>query len=405
MDQPNRQRVMWSRLQRGAQRSTTALAFCLAAGFAANTLTAQDAQAGAQTPASAPAAQAAPAADGSTPVPAHSSKWDYPKSLTPKDGQQVYFVQKGDTLWDLANKFLNNPYAWPQIWELNQWIKDPHWIYPGDPLIIDAGKGAQGATPENVANAEPIRLDVTALRRPELAYSISDFVQQPFLAPQGADAWYKASGAYQITGKKDDGKSILGDGDTVYLNAGESQGVREGDRFVVIKTVQEKLKHPDTKKAMGDVLEQVAILRVDHTTPNGAVATIERSMDSVEVGDHLTRFTEPSDLKLELRKDTDEPVKLQDPVIEVVYTRDEHKLNGFGQQFLVDKGSNDGLKVGDVLLMSRTNDWQGANGAKDTEHFAHYLGQAIVIHADAGSATCRVLRSQEEVYVGDRLTH
>lgn len=397
MDQPNRQRVSWLRIQRTA----TALAFCLIGGITANTLTAQDAP----VASSAPASQPAPAADGGTPIPAHSSKWDYPKSITPKDGQQIYIVQKGDTLWDLSGKFLNNPYAWPQIWELNQWIKDPHWIYPGDPLIIDAGRGAQGQTPDAVTGAEPMHLDINALRRPELAYSISDFVQQPFIAPQGADAWYKANGAFQITGKKDDGKSIMGDGDVVYLNAGDAQGVRQGDRFVIIQTVKTKLKHPETGKVMGDVLEQVGILRVDHVTPNGAVATLERAMNSVEVGDHIARFTEPSDMNLELRKDTDEPVKLQEPTIEVIYTRDNNKLNGFGSQVVVDRGSNDGLKVGDILLVSRTNGWPGGEGKKDTEHFAHYVGQAIVVRADAATATCRILRTEQEILVGDKMTH
>lgn len=398
MDQPNRQRVSWLRLQRTA----TALAFCLASGMAANTLTAQEPPVAPAPPAQAPQT-AAPASDAPQ-VQAHFSKWDYPKTVAPKDGQQVYIVQKGDTLWDLSGKFLSNTYAWPQIWELNQWIKDPHWIYPGDPLVIDAGRGAQGPTPESVTGAEPMHLDVNALRRPELGYSISDFVQQPFIAPQGGDAWYKANGAFQITGKKDDGKSILGDGDTVYLNAGDAQGVRQGDRFLIIKTVQSKLKHPGTGKVMGDVLEQVGILRVDHLTPNGAVAIIERAMDAVVVGDHITRFTEPSDIKLELRKDTDEPVKMQDPPIEVVYARDSHKLNGFGAQVVVDRGSNDGLKVGDILLLARADSWPGGGGQKDTEHFSNYLGQAMVVRVDANTATCRVVRSQEEVLVGDQLT-
>ncbi|HTL97989.1 MAG TPA: LysM peptidoglycan-binding domain-containing protein [Holophagaceae bacterium] len=395
MDQPIRQRTSWLRFQRTA----TALAFGLVASCAANNLTAQDAPA-------APAAQA-DQATGTPQVQAHFSKWDYPKSVTPKDGQQVHIVEKGDTLWDLAGKYLNNNYAWPQIWELNQWIKDPHWIYPGDPLIIDAGRGAQGPTPEAVTGAEPMRLDINALRRPEFSYTISDFVQQPFVAPSGADAWYASNGAFQITGKKDDGKSILGDGDEVYLNAGDAQGVRQGDRFVIIQTVQTKLKHPETGKVMGDVLEQIGILRVDHTTPNGAVAIIERSMDAVEIGDHVTRFTEPSDMKLDLRKDTDEPVKMQDPVAEVVYARDDHRFSGFSDQVIVDRGSNDGLKVGDLLLLVRTDKWPGAGAKndKDTESFNHYIGQAMVVRAEAGTATCRVIRDTQEVIVGDKMTH
>lgn len=398
MDQPNRQRMSWLCLQRTAR----AAALCLAAGLTANYLTAQDA-----TPAPTQAPAPADQASGAPQVQAHFSKWDYPKTLAPKEGQQVHIVEKGDTLWDLAGKYLNNNYAWPQIWELNQWVKDPHWIYPGDPLIIDAGRGPQGATPEAVTEAQPMQLDVNALRRPELAYSISDFVRQPFIAADGAEAWYKANGAFRINGKKDDGKSILGDGDIVYLGAGESQGVRQGDRFVIVKTVQAKLKHPETKKVLGDVLEQVGILRVDHTTPDGAVATIERSMDVVEVGDRLVRFTEPGDMKLELRKDTAEPVKMQDPVAEVVFANDDQRFNGFSDQVIVDRGANDGLKVGDILLLARVETWPAGEGKdkKQTSSFNHYLGQAIVVRTEAGTATCRVLRSQEEVLVGDKLTH
>ncbi len=398
MDQPIRQRTSWLRLQRTA----TALAICLAAGLSAKNLTAQDAPA-----APAPAQAQAAAPSGTPQVQAHFSKWDYPKTLEPKEGPQVHVVEKGDTLWDLAGKYLNNTYAWPQIWELNQWIKDPHWIYPGDPLVIDAGRGPQGATPEAVTGAQPMQFDVNALRRPELSYAISDFVQQPFIAPQGADAWFKDNGAFQITGKKDDGKSILGDGDVVYLNAGDSQGVRQGDRFVIVQTVEKKFKHPVSGKVLGDVLEQVGILRVDHTTANGAVATIERSMNAIEVGDRVTRFTEPSDTKFEPRADTDAPVKLQDPVAEVIYTRDSHKFTGFNDQVVVDRGTNDGFKVGDLLLLARVDKWPGAGSAKgkDTESFAHYLGQAVVVRAEAGTATCRIIRSTEEVVVGDKLTH
>jgi len=48
----------------------------------------------------------------------------------------AYRVKKGDTLWDLSEEFLKDPFAWPDLWSVNQHIEDPHWIYPGDSICI-----------------------------------------------------------------------------------------------------------------------------------------------------------------------------------------------------------------------------------------------------------------------------
>lgn len=57
------------------------------------------------------------------------------------DAPHIYIVKKGDTLWDIAKKLLNNPLRWSEVWASNKHVKNPHWIFPNDRLLICQHQG------------------------------------------------------------------------------------------------------------------------------------------------------------------------------------------------------------------------------------------------------------------------
>ena len=117
-----------------------------------------------------------------------------------------YVVQRGDTLWSIATKFLKDQWRWPEIWRMNQeQIKNPHQISPGDVLVLDrsvsppqlrlgdAGAGRGDTGPTTDTDADSVKLLPRVYTSPLAAgaipsispRSIEPFLTQPLLIEEG----------------------------------------------------------------------------------------------------------------------------------------------------------------------------------------------------------------------------
>ena len=97
-----------------------------------------------------------------------------------------HVVVKGDTLWGISSKFLNDPWQWPKVWQLNRsQIKNPHLIYPGDVVFLDMSSGS----PQLKLLSESVTLQPGAIEEPldKVAIStiplsiIAPFLNQPLI--------------------------------------------------------------------------------------------------------------------------------------------------------------------------------------------------------------------------------
>ena len=139
----------------------------------------------------------------------------------------TYIVQRGDTLWGIAGRFLKDPWRWQEIWRANPAIENPHLIYPGDRIelvVIDGQTHLQvGARGRPVVKLSPKVREVSD-RESVPAFDVSklkSFLELPrVMSPQEFN-----SAAYVL--KPVGERLIVGRGDHVYVRGLESQHSRE----------------------------------------------------------------------------------------------------------------------------------------------------------------------------------
>ena len=376
-------------------------------------------------------------------VDGHWTAWDPPP--TP-EGAKVHIVVPGDTFWDLAAANLGNPYLWPQLWEKNQYVRDAHWIYPGDPLILDlqvsgaevigaaetgdetveevAGVGEGTAAEAAATDQGPAGTGAAATIRgvapagkgtvPVPLGSQDDIYCSGFIGAPDAVFGYSVIGSeYEVLspqlknpvygqvegifGTVDTVKYKLTSGDIVYIDGGRAAGLSPGMQFTAVGSGR-IVRHPVSNDELGRQYSYAGRVRVLSVQESSAIAEITQSCDGILVGMALKPF-EPEPVPLARRgqlRPASEPTSAEALASAAVIVSSPVDLVTLGQDHLVfiDRGEEDEVLPGDIFTIYRMN-----RAALPPV----VLGELAVLSVQAHTAVAKILESRYPVYVGDRL--
>ncbi len=327
----------------------------------------------------------------------HWTPWNPPPA-----GPEAYIIQKGDCLWDLAGKWLQNPHLWPQIWDLNRYIEDSHWIYPGDPLVVP-GKptvvppgGPPPAPPEAPAPPSGAGEQAAAPPAAPAAPAPAPLVPVADLADVYCSGWIageRTPSQVRVIGRETE-RVYVAQGDVVYINQGRGQGMQAGRELAVIRQTH-PVEHPVTDEVLGTFVKRLGKLRILATQENTATAVIEQSCADIVEGDEVVPWTPIPIPRISKLPPFDrwggEPSGGQTGY--VVESRDDVPAVGSGYLMYTNLGTDAGIAPGDVLTVYRE---QG-------DLPLMMLGQAVVVETQARTSSAKVMLAVKEIYIGDRV--
>jgi hypothetical protein len=322
---------------------------------------------------------------------------------TVPEGAAYHIVERGDTLWDLAARYLDNPYLWPQLWDTNSYIEDAHWIYPGDPVLLPevalisegAGEELPLGEPEGITEEFGVEGEVGAAGAPGAALApVTDetALQCAMYIVQDQED----DSLYIVGGEPGGDKVAYGERDIVYLNKGSNAGVRAGDLYA-LHHVAYTVKHPVSGRKLGTKVETTGWVKVILAQEDTATAVIEESCADIHAADYLTPF-ERVNVPMVVRRTVSDRLTPPTGKVEgyVVAIQNDAMIAGAGHFVSLNAGANDGVSPGSVFTVFRVM-------YPSVPTPRNVIGEATVVATRDTTSTAKVTYSREEIMVGDQV--
>ena len=294
-----------------------------------------------------------------------------------------YTIQKGDTLWDLSQRFSDSPWVWPDLWKENEQIANPHWIYPGNRIrIYRKDWVSKFETPVEMApitghSPEPIHFVYKDI-------DMVGFIKKEPVRPSAVI--FKAKGE----------KELISEGDIVFIRKETSQGFFPGSLFTVYRTY-DPIKDKETGDYIGIQHYITGFAEIIKEDEKVATAKIIQSYRAIQINDKLMPHT---------KRPQEIPISWGTKQISGAIIMSEEKQTIFGDHDVafINRGEKDGVVPGqffNIYYQEKTKADSGLN--KNVLLDAQIYGELMVIHTEDTTSTVIISQSDDAIASGAKI--
>lgn len=308
-----------------------------------------------------------------------------------EEPQTTYVIQKGDTLWGIAGRFIHDPHYWPDLWANNPQVTNPHLIFPGQKVKVYSDR-------IEIEPAEVKKEAAPPAPQPAPAAGSADAARDTVFTVSGGEGYLledKLRPAGMIISTHLN-RQILGEDDIVYTDLGRTTGGKVGDRYSIFKKGA-PISHPMTNQIVGYKVTPLGTLQIVELEDKVSKAIITKSYEEIGPGAYLMPYTEP--LRAIALKSAD-----RDLTGYIVETKSGNKAIASGDIAYLDLGKNQGLQVGNMVYVIR-------DVYPDPKFIdvpvgklpSEVIGAMVVVDIGPNTSTALVVKSIDTIYRGDRV--
>ena len=301
--------------------------------------------------------------------------------ITRTESGFYYTIQKGDTLWDLSQSFSNTPWVWPEMWQYNPQIKNPHLIYPGQKILIYK-KEWEGAEkqPELVVE-EPVQKKASV-------YTYKKIIPLGFIREKAVDA-------YGTIFKAQTDAILIGTGTQIYIRPAPGvPALSVGSKYTTFRT-SDPVKHPETNEYIGIQHILTGVVEITSIEDEFAIGILSAAYRNVQINDHLMPYEQRA---------VSIPIKASKQGIKgkIIKSEEEDTMIAQFSIIFIDKGKIDGVEPGQFyslyLQESARPDPERYNSIDLTPYL---IGEIFIVLTEETTSTAVVTNSKQQIIPGN----